>query len=231
MKRKSFSKKALNLLFFICIANFVPGQEDNCKVMMPSISGYYSGNCKEGLANGTGIAQGIDHYEGHFKKGLPHGQGTYTWINGSFYKGEWEKGLRNGIGKMVYRSSVGDSIVSGSWEKDVYKGKKVISSYRVITNQGVVRYVFRKISDNGDDLVIKLFLGSQLNKNIEGFSMAYDSGDEFEIGSSFGLQSIKYPLIVKIRYRTLNQFHTSRSDVLFEFELFEPGKWELSLTN
>ena len=231
MKIKRHSFTLLQFIVFLMIANIAVGQQSGCKVLMSGISGTYSGECKKGLANGNGVAQGTDHYEGHFTKGLPDGQGTYTWPNGSCFQGEWLKGFKNGIGKMVYRTLTGDSIVTGYWEKDNYKGKKIIASYKITRNLGVVRYTFRKIDDNGSDMIIKIFLGSQVNTNIEDFSMAYDSGDQYERGSSRGIENIRFPLGVKITYRTWNQFHSSQSDVTFEFELSEPGKWELTLVN
>lgn len=231
MKVKINSLKKFCLIFFIIITNCALGQKTGCKVMMSSIDGTYSGACKNGLANGIGIAQGIDHYEGQFRNGLPQGKGTYTWANGSFYQGQWVKGLKEGIGKMVYRTAAGDSIVTGYWKNDSYTGKGVSSSYIITSNRGVVRSGFRKITDSGNDVVIKIYLGSQLNTNIEGFSMAYDSGNEFQLGPSTGIQNIQFPLTVKITYRTWNQFHSAQSDVIFEFELLEPGKWELTLTN
>jgi len=199
--------------------------------MMPTIAESYSGDCKNNLANGNGIAQGTDHYEGQFKKGFPNGKGTYTWANGSFYNGQWKKGLKTGIGKMVFRTNTGDSVVTGYWENDKYVGKRIVSSYSVLRNRGVVRYGFRKITDKGNDVVIKIFLGSESNSNIEGFSMVYDNGDEYVLGSSYAIQNIQFPLKVKITYRTWNQFHTSQSEVEFDFEILDPGKWEVTLTN
>ena len=231
VKIYSFKKVCFILFLILFITNYAPGQETGCKVLLPSISGAYSGDCKKGLADGNGIAQGNDHYEGHFKKGLPDGKGTYRWANGSFFQGQWAKGRKEGIGKMVYRTSDRDSVVTGYWKNDKYTGKVVNSTYTITRNRGVVRFGFRKITESGNDIVIKIYLGSQLNTNIEGFSMAYDSGSEFQLGSSVGIQNIQFPLTVKITYRTWNQFHSSQSDVTFEFELFEPGKWELTLTN
>jgi hypothetical protein len=55
---------------------------ENCKVLLPALSGNYEGGCKKGLADGKGKASGTDVYEGEFSKELPHGKGTYTWSNG-----------------------------------------------------------------------------------------------------------------------------------------------------
>jgi hypothetical protein len=231
MKVKIYPIKEICFIFFFMIANGALGQQTDCKVMMPAIAGVYSGECKKGLANGNGIAQGTDHYEGQFKKGLPDGKGTYTWANGSFYKGQWRKGLKSGTGKMVYRTSAGDSIVTGYWEYDNYMGKAVASPYTILRKIGVVRSGFRMITDIGNDVTIRIFLGGNINSDIEGFSMAYDSGDEYKSGTAFGIQNVRFPLEVKIKYRTWNQFHTSQSDVTFEFELLKPGKWEITITN
>ena len=231
MRVKLYSIKKLCFIFLFFIVNYTFGQQTGCRVMMPNIAGAYSGDCKNGLANGNGIAQGTDHYEGQFRKGLPDGKGTYTWANGSFFNGQWRKGLKTGMGKLVYRTSAGDSVISGNWEHDKYIGKVVASSYTVLRNIGVVRSRFRMITDFGNDVVIKIFLGGELNSDIEGFSMVYDSGSEYVLGPSYGIQNVQFPLNVKIMYRTWNQFHTSQSDVLFEFEIFSKGKWEITLTN
>ena len=46
----------------------VYAQQTDCKVTMPKLSGTYTGGCKKGLAQGKGIAQGVDRYEGQFYK-------------------------------------------------------------------------------------------------------------------------------------------------------------------
>ena len=72
----------LVLLTFILLSlsnNFTYSQtEESCKVLISEISEKYEGDCKNGLAHGTGVAKGIDLYEGRFKKGIPNGKGKYT---------------------------------------------------------------------------------------------------------------------------------------------------------
>jgi MORN repeat len=95
-----------------------------CKVEKEPLKGTYTGDCKNGKANGKGKAVGTDTYEGDFKSGLPDGQGTYTWANGSSYTGKFAKGLKEGKGALIYkRTSASDSLVEGYWLKDQYAGK------------------------------------------------------------------------------------------------------------
>lgn len=89
----------LIIMFFLAIG--LRAQQNDCKVLLESISGTYEGKCKNGLAHGKGIAQGTDRYEGTFVKGLPSGRGVYKWADGSFYDGEWKDGKKEGKGKLV----------------------------------------------------------------------------------------------------------------------------------
>jgi hypothetical protein len=59
-----------------------PATVEDCKVLLPALSGSYEGSCKKGVADGRGKASGTDAYEGEFRKGLPDGKGTCTWSNG-----------------------------------------------------------------------------------------------------------------------------------------------------
>lgn len=89
-----------------------------------SLKGTYTGNCKNGKANGKGKAVGDHMYEGEFKSGLPDGYGIYIWSNGNSYNGSFEKGLKQGFGKLTYKSpGKTDSTVEGYWKKDFYIGQ------------------------------------------------------------------------------------------------------------
>ena len=86
----AFSTSLLFSTVISCI--YSQDNKDNCKVLMNEISESYQGDCKDGLAHGNGLAQGIDTYEGKFKKGLPYGNGKYAWANGDYYDGRWKEG-------------------------------------------------------------------------------------------------------------------------------------------
>jgi hypothetical protein len=215
------------LIAVLMSGSYIFAQQSDCKVNLPDISGSYTGGCKNGLAHGKGVAQGIDHYEGQFVRGMPDGKGTYRWANGNYYEGQWKDGLKDGSGKMVY----GDSIVSGYWRENKYMGAKLVPPYKILSSISVARSTITKSINSGNGVRIRLLLGGSDNSTVENFSLAYDSGDEYRLGSSYGIQNATFPMYVKVTYRTWNQLHTIQYDVIFEFTLNEPGTWEVVLNN
>lgn len=215
----------LFILFFSGVNIYA--QQINCKVIKADISGSYSGGCKNGLAQGKGIAEGVDRYEGQFYKGMPEGKGTYKWANGTYYEGQWKNGLREGRGKMVY----GDSVVIGYWKDDKYVGEKFIPPFKITSSLNVIRYTIMKTGDLPKGVRMRFTLGGVDNVEIEDFSLAYDSGDEYRMGNTIGIQNTSFPLDVKVKYKTRNLLHTVQYNVIFEFTINEPGAWNATITN
>lgn len=143
-------------------------QTSECKVLMPQITGSYEGECKNGLAEGMGKAQGIDRYEGYFKKGYPDGDGKYTWANGDIYEGKWQKGYKEGYGVLTFSKPSPDSTLKGYWIRDEYIGKDKypyklnhkginvlgVNVSRVATDKDQITFEFNK---NGKPLSILYF--------------------------------------------------------------------------
>jgi hypothetical protein len=217
----------LFLFLILSIGCNVFAQTTECIVNKSSISGTYTGDCKKGLAHGKGVAQGIDRYEGQFIKGLPNGTGTYRWASGIYYEGEWKDGLREGEGKMVYP----DSVVTGFWKEDKYLGKKVIAPYKIVTSMSVSRSTIMKAQDKNSAVKIRIKQGGLDNIAIENFTMAYDSGNEYRSGNYYGLENVRFPLSVKVKYRSWNQLMTTQYNVIFEFIINEPGSWDVVIYN
>jgi hypothetical protein len=220
----------INGLIFISVlitCTVINAQESNCKVVMGTISESYSGKCKNGLAQGKGIAQGTDHYEGQFNKGLPDGMGVYTWADGTYYDGQWKNGMKEGKGKMVYK----DSVVTGYWRANSFVGAKLVSPYRVTQSLSVTRYTFTKTVMTANGIRLRILQGGTENSGIEDFSLVYSSGEEYRNGSIIGIQNVMYPVDVKIRYRSWNQLRTAQYNVIFEFTIVDPGTWEIMISN
>jgi len=229
---KRFYRIFKRVMFFTALFPFLQlsAQTGECKVLIPEISGTYVGVCRNGLAHGKGTASGIDRYEGQFSKGLPQGNGTYTWSYGAFYKGEWEKGLRDGEGEMVYVTVNGDSLVKGFWRAGNYIGEKSIPAYSVIRKDNLLSTSLRKTGE-GDVVIIKFMMKGQVNSKVGGLSMTSTSGTRYKAGRYEGIQSVRYPLDLKITYTTNNPISRSSFDVVFECTINEAGKWEITLNN
>jgi hypothetical protein len=214
------------VVFFLLLPVFAMAQTTGCQVLIPALAGSYTGECRKGLANGEGIATGLDKYEGHFFKGKPDGKGIYTWADGSYFDGEWKNGLKEGQGKLVK----GDSVITGFWKADVYKGKKQQPVYRVVTSRNVGRYTVTKSAEPGNGIRVKLLLGGRENSEVEP-SLTYSSGMQFRNVGIYGVEGSSVPLDVSIDYTTPNQLHTTTYSVLFEIIINDPGVWVITLTN
>lgn len=117
------TKSFLFLAFFSLSISSVYAQE-TCKIQVDELKGSYTGDCKDGKANGQGKATGTDTYEGSFKNGYPDGYGTYTWANKDVYSGNFKKGAMDGQGTMRYFGrQTADSVLVGFWKKNKYIGQ------------------------------------------------------------------------------------------------------------
>ncbi len=51
-----------------------------------------------------------------------NGQGTYSYADGLQYKGEWKKGMRHGLGKVIDEKGIESK--NGYWKNGSFKGGK-----------------------------------------------------------------------------------------------------------
>jgi hypothetical protein len=220
----------LILSFLIVLLAISVSAQESCKVLLPSISGTYEGKCKKGLANGKGIASGTDRYEGQFKAGLPDGKGTYTWANGDVYTGEWQAGMRFGIGKLSMKVNGEEIIQDGLWEKNTYKGPKP-KAPSVTFKTGVDRYDFRKDITDKNRVLISFMQNGMRNNSVMNLLMSSSSGYETQLTEMVGYDEVTYPVTIKVAYTTYNKLRTVTVDVRFEFVIYEPGDWKVEINN
>jgi hypothetical protein len=198
-----------------------------CKVLKAEISSSYQGECKNGLANGKGIAKGQDSYEGEFSKGLPDGTGTYVWSNGANYKGKWRKGMRDGKGTYVWHTAKGDSTLVGVWRQDKYEGTG-ITPYHVSQNESISRYSISKGIGKENIIVVKVMRGGTPLSNINlAFSMT--SGSDYTNGPYHEIKNWTTPFDVRITFTVPNLLNTYSYNCIFEVTINEIGPWDITL--
>jgi hypothetical protein len=82
----------------------------------------YEGEMKRGYAEGKGVQTMVDggRYEGEFKQSRQHGEGSYYAPDGSIYSGGWKDGKPHGAGR--YRTPEGRDI-RGQWVDGEFRGE------------------------------------------------------------------------------------------------------------
>ncbi len=221
-------KYYLILCVYIISALGIIKAQDSCRVLVPNLQGTYIGSCKKGLAHGKGSAKGTDSYTGFFKKGIPDGSGKYTWSDGSVYEGDWLKGKRDGEG--IYRSlKDGKEIVQdGIWNEDQYVGPKPLLP-KVIQKMNITSVNFSRTMD-GNAINIRITQSGN-TQPVEDLNLVGSSGVEFNYGSITGFQNVNFPFQCKLTYKSWNPLQTVLYDRVLEFEISEPGSWEIKIEN
>ena len=77
--------------------------------------GTWKNNLREGKS-GTYYFLNGDRYEGNYLKDRREGTGTYYWASGDRYEGEWLNDKRNGYG--VLYGSDNKVKMKGTWKND-----------------------------------------------------------------------------------------------------------------
>lgn len=219
----------LTLMFSGFQLTFAQESKD-CKVLLPELAGEYTGGCKKGLANGTGVAKGTDSYKGSFKKGLPDGKGVYTYASGAVYEGMFKFGKRDGMGKLTYLNEGGQVVEEGIWKENSYIGKAPEAPYEIIRKQNILRYSIFKTSDPREMIMVKITRNGTTiyPSNL----MLYSSnGSVTQQGSFNGFEQITFPVTCNIKYSLLTAFNNSYVDYELEFIIKEPGSWEVTLSH
>lgn len=212
---------------FFSFSNAGLAQDVDCQVLLNGLDKTYNGDCKKGLANGQGTANGIlGKYVGEFKKGFPNGTGKLEYLSGSFYEGEWSRGMRDGKGKYYYSA---DSIVEGYWQKDIYLGKYPYP-YKVVTSRGPLRYKFNKVGDTPNSIEVQFKRnGVRTMDDIVSISTQYNSGSQLEQNNYIGFEQVEFPFTGKFLLTINNQLRTNTLTAEFEFDIYQKGKWIVTI--
>lgn len=215
--------KVATLVVLFLIGSFVTSfAQSDCKVKLTALEGNYNGDCKKGLAHGFGKAKGKDTYEGEFKKGLPHGTGIYTWSHGNVFDGRWNKGLKDGYGKLMIKTQVSDSLVIGYWQEDEYVGIHK-DSYQIYSRtSGISGFRFvrdEKLATNGLEVQIQRNDNLQRNPEIR-IDLVSGNYERLQpLNTSLQIINISTPFRARVRY--MNE--------MIEVEVYQSGEWRMIL--
>jgi len=220
--------------FLFITTLLIHAQTDSCKVLLDKISGIYTGECKNGFANGKGKSIGEDTYTGTFKDGLPDGKGKYMYKNGDVFIGNWLRGKKDGQGKFEISINGKKNTINGYWKENEYVGlSEPAVSFRVTTSTGIFDYKVEKIKpvnefDNANKITFSItsaftdFLPADLKINMS-------SGQLTQIGKKFILTQYFCPVHCEISYSIL--FASSRKECRFTIDILEKGSFTVNLKN
>jgi hypothetical protein len=224
-------KKLFPLLIALLLSGMIKSySQDSCKVLKPEIAGKYLGGCKNGLANGQGVAQGTDKYDGKFKSGLPSGKGTYTWANGDTWDGSWKNGLRQGEGTYTFKTNGKDSILKGIWENDIFIKKIIPPPYKVYMTRDIGNYSVSKTGE-GNKVSLKIQQMGMQNTDLTDFIFNADNGSYQAVGNKYVYSQVVFPVKIKISYTTKNKLKTIDISSSMELIITDPGEWEIVINN
>lgn len=230
-------KRTIVSLFTLAVlAVFAFGQND-CKVLVEELQGQYNGECKKGLADGEGQAQGVDKYIGNFKKGYPHGYGVYFYQNGSSYIGNFKKGQRDGYGLLNDMSSGSKVMHYGLWvagnlaipndarglyKVENFKGvKMVIPSVQM--ESAYQNQIFIEFTEKGVPTKTAIIRDYEIS------SGEYVDNQDRTLNREIQFDNVtKFPVTLKLRYK-YEQIDWRNQDCEFEVTLYTPGRWTIKL--
>jgi len=86
----------------VAFSSFGASAQAACRVLDPELAGSYRGGCKDGLAEGYGVAKGTAEYRGGFHAGRKQGKGVETWPSGDRYEGDFVADRKQGIGTYTW---------------------------------------------------------------------------------------------------------------------------------
>lgn len=245
MRIKSPNRRVLLL---IAIASLIPfhkllaqSTEPPCKVDLPSLTGTYTGECKNGFAQGKGEAKGIDRYVGLFKSGLPNGKGIMYYGDTAYHSGNFQDGIKEGKGETHYtKAGEPEKIVEGYWSGDEFKGK----TYKTYHFTGASLFDMFEISpseQSGKTLTIEI---STTSGSPDGTKPTYTSGgnvitiDELipidgniVITRNSNVTPNKSVVNYEISSFPIRLQITLSTGRIFELELYKAAAWIIKLYN
>ncbi|HVN58130.1 MAG TPA: hypothetical protein VMT63_07530 [Bacteroidales bacterium] len=222
----------LLVLILFCISVDHLFSQDNsaeCKVLLKEISGSYTGGCRDGLADGKGVAKGEDTYEGVFKNGLPEGKGTYTFKNGTVYTGFFTAGLKNGKGKLKTLVNGKPMIMEGYWKYGEYAGTTAPDDdYRIINLSGIEHFSIKR-TDDRENIIEVTFVKYQKKYLPRDLGVTITSGYKSDFNLRLLVQKYALPETVSLQFTI--PLAAGVRICNFGLTVLRPGKYEILIEN
>jgi len=237
MKKIIYISALFLSLFFIysfTVAESELPAEDfaKCKVLRESINKEYDGDCKKGLAHGSGTAKGEeDYYQGSFKKGLPYGKGKYVYGNGEFYQGDFKDGVRHGEGVMYTINPETGAVEKGKmsvWKNDEFVMEIMEEKYKIVRQRNLVSVSAKKKDEERNS--VEVYIKNAVEIRDVAIISNVGSMTKFR-DDKYVIQFVEFPINVVINYTSANKFNTSRITTVVEIEIESPGDWYLTLNH
>ena len=111
------------------------------------------------------------------------------------------------------------------------RGHKHKSPYKIVSSRYVSRSSVKRLAGSDYGVRIRIMQNGMDNTEIEDLFLAYDSGMEYRMGNTYGIENSRFPLYVKVTYKSWNTFHAVQSDVIYEFVIYAPGMWDVTICN
>ncbi|OFX84321.1 MAG: hypothetical protein A2W99_00960 [Bacteroidetes bacterium GWF2_33_16] len=225
--KKSILVNSVLFVFILLIGFIANAQESNeCKVLLESISGSYNGDCKNGLAHGKGIAQGIDKYEGKFKEGFPNGNGKYFWANGDYYEGNWKAGKKNGRGTLYVAST--DKKLNGIWKDDNFEREIVELPYKVIQMLNVTSVtIMEKQGGIPGSIEVVFNRDGREVRDFNDLLLSNNSGVSTKSITYSGFEGVTFPFEGSLQFTALNRLNTFEVKCNVKFIIIKEGSWKV----
>jgi hypothetical protein len=210
-----------------------------CKVSLPNLRGIYKGECKNGLAEGNGEAQGVHRYTGTFKNGLPNGKGIYYSSETVYYSGVFQNGLKEGKGEMHYlKTGAPDSVVKGYWSGDIFRGKRY-DTYKVDGSFNFDRFDVAASPESGNTLTIDISSTTGSPNGIT--SLSGSSGAVLTVRELIPLNNVLIRKVANFSQGIkttatfhINEFPARFSCIIsdgqkFDIELYKAANWSIRI--
>ena len=203
----------------------------DCKVLMLEIAEAYEGECKKGLAQGHGKAEGEDKYEGQFKKGLPHGDGKYVWSNGDYFEGNWSNGQKEGKGIHHMIINGQESVLTGFWKDDVYVGEERVAAYTVNSRRMVDNIRVTKIAE-GNNVRFRFKQMGNKNPTLNGLYIStFGNGNVNMASHDSMVENPTFPMKLLVEYTSITTIGGNSQSARIEMTFNVPGVWQITFTN